>query len=198
MVDSVTVATKHSLVSFSRLYDELNQTLFWDIMLVALLGQFLFSFILWLTERTKHQEFMSRGVLTGIGYANWAILSAFLRDLIFEPKTTSGRLVMGSWLVASVVFMTVLASSVTVSIVNISSVYHSPIKKAADLRNVKVGVHSHDSLIETINKLGVRAVPEKTESALISNLASGQYKAVIDNSIMLDYYLRVILIYPSG
>lgn len=189
MMDTVAVATRHSLVSFSRLIDEMGRTLFWDILLVSLLGQLSFSFVLWLTERHHHEEFLSRNVLKGFGYANWAIVSAFLRDLIFEPKTARGRYVMGSWLVCSVVFMTVLASSVTVSIVNIGSVYHSPIKKVADLRQMKVGVFSHEALAETIKSLGVRAVKEDSEATLLKNLHNKKYDAVIDNAVMLDYFL---------
>ncbi len=189
MLDTVSVATRHSLVSLSRLIDEMGRTLFWDILLVALLGQLSFSFVLWLTERRHHEEFLSRNMLKGFGYANWAIVSAFLRDLIYEPKTARGRYVMGSWLVCSVVFMTVLASSVTVSIVNIGSVYHNPIKQVSDLRQMKVGVFSHEALAETIKSLGVRAVQEDSESALLNNLHNKKYDAVIDNAVMLDYFL---------
>ena len=189
MMDSVMVATRHSMISFSRLINEMGRTLFWDIMLVAVLGQLLFSFMLWIMERRCHDEFKTRNVIKGFGYANWAILSAFLRDLIFEPKTATGRIIMGMWLVCSVVFMTVLASSVTVSIVNISSLYHEPIQKISDLRQMKVGVHSHDSLSETIKRLGIRAVKINSESALLKKLHNNKYEAVIDNAAMLDYFL---------
>ncbi len=185
----ITVVTQKKEMAFSHLAQELHETFFWNIMMYSLLGQLLFSFLLWLSEHRKHPDFTSRSIIKGIAFANWAIVSAFIRDLIFEPQTARGRFVMGIWLLCSVTFMTVLASSVTVSIIQLSAGKHSFIKNKTDLINLNIGLHSHSGLLNSLDLNKSKITIFDTEDELFNALQDKKVNAIIDNAIMLDYHM---------
>ncbi len=185
----VAVVTPKKEMVFSHLTQELHDTFFWYIMMYSLIGQLLFSFLLWMSEHRTHPDFTSRSVIKGIAFANWAIVSAFIRDLIFEPQTARGRFVMGIWLLCSVTFMTVLASSVTVSIIQLSAGKHSFIKNKTDLINLNIGLHSHAGLLKSLDLSKSKTTIYDTEEELFNALHEKKVDAIIDNAIMLDYYM---------
>jgi ABC-type amino acid transport substrate-binding protein len=189
LVSHVGVVTRQKEMVLHHLQKELNDTFFWDILLYAALGQIFFSFLLWVNEHRVHPEFKGRSIIAGISFANWAIISAFLRDLIFEPKTARGRFIMGLWLLCSVIFMTVLASSVTVSIIRLSEEQASFIKNKTDLIDLNIGMHSHEGIVKSIGKLSSKVSLSDNEPKLFEDLIDSKVDAIVDNSIMLDYYM---------
>lgn len=189
-INTVGVVVPDSHVSFSRAIKEIGNPLFVGTFIWALFFLLLFTFILWLIEHKAHPQLRQLNFVAGLGYAMWDILSSFLRDLVYEPATTAGRVVMSLWLMCSVIFMTVLASIVTATIINISSFDNQKINHESDLHGKRIVTLATEHLEQFGPKFGSSLMQAKTEKEALDMLVSGEADVLIEDKAIAEQYLK--------
>ena len=141
-------------------------------------------------EHKAHPQLRQLNFVAGLGYAMWDILSSFLRDLVYEPATTAGRVVMSLWLMCSVIFMTVLASIVTATIINISSFDNQKINHESDLHGKRIVTLATEHLEQFGPKFGSSLMQAKTEKEALDMLVSGEADVLIEDKAIAEQYLK--------
>lgn len=189
LINSVGLFMKDTTISFDAVLEELTTPLlvgavFWSILLF-----FVFCFLLWLVEKKHHKEFRDTSIISGIGNSSWALISSYLRDLVYEPATTKGRTIMSLWLMFSVIFMTIVASSITSSILKISARKYSLYQNLYDIQGKKVGVMENTESVDIASLYGAFVFQEHKVDHLFKLLDQGKIDAVMVDKTTAQFYV---------
>ena len=158
-----------------------------------LIAFIVFSHIFWIYERGKCKQ-VSKNYSDGIREAMWTTITSFLRDVLYDPKTTGARVVLGFWLLLSVIFMAAISALVTATLTYSLTQQHTPFKKMSDLNNRVIAVEEGTIDAQTALRAGAKIHPEKTLYAALQSLSAGEVEGVVD-----DYFLAEGMIkkYPE-
>lgn len=149
-----------------------------------------FSFILWLVERSVHQTHFGGKPIHGFGSALWfaAVTMTTVGYGDKTPQTPLGRSLAFVWMFLGIILVSAftgsVASSITVAELNRS------ITSIHDLTRFRNGVVS-DSLAEgTLKAAGISVVSFPTMEDGVAALAAKQISAFIGNDAGLRYVVR--------
>lgn len=165
---------------------------FFDVMIsmfgtsaLYLLGVFavlmvIFTHLFYFAER-KHAERYQQGYKRGIGDACWTTLSAFLRDVLYDPQSGLGKVILSVWLVLSIVFMAAFTAVVTSTMTYTMTQGNSEITSKRDLEGIRVAVLAESSIVGYAKQFGAYPVEFKNLDEAFELLKSGNVKAIVGN-----------------
>lgn len=190
LINSVNMVVLNHPVSFSSIMNEVTTPLLKNTLLWTFLLFFIFTLFLWLMERKHHSLLKKTTLYNSVGNCLWVLVCAFVRDLVYTPATSSGRWLMSLWLMCSVVFMTILASSVTATIISIKTSKYSEFSSKADIEGLPVGAIENRSGQYVAEKYGARVMLSESFDELFEWLQEGKVKSIIGDKSILQYYIK--------
>lgn len=149
----------------------------------------IFGFILWLIEHKKHDAISNRAI-KGLGDTVWITITSFLRDLIFEPATTRGRIIIVIWLFISVFFMSVITAVITSSLTVALTAKTSAYKNISDLVNKEFAVEKESATVSIAARTGALLVDTDSLLAGLKLVQEGKIQGVIGNYYLLQYQIK--------
>ncbi len=159
------------------------------VLLVIFLVSFvIFSHVFWLCERGKCKQ-VSKNYINGIKEAMWTTITSFLRDVLYDPKSTGARVVLGFWLLLSVIFMATISAVVTATLTYSLTQHHAPFEQVSDLNNRLVGVQSASANTAVAMRTGAKVQELGSLYHALQELAAGRLDGVVG-----DYFLVQALI----
>ena len=189
LINSVSLFVKKVDVTFLSVLHELITPLLLNTLALALVSFFIFCVFIWLVEKEKHPLFKKNRFISGMGNSSWVLVSSFLRDLVYEPATSVGRIIISFWLVLSVVFMTIIVSSVTSSILKISSTSYSTYQTHFDIKNKKIGVLENTDSVEIAKSYGASVFQEHKLESLFNLLDQGIIQGVMADKTTTQFFI---------
>ena len=151
---------------------------------------FVFTVILWYLERGKNPK-MSTNFFRGLPEAFWAMVTSFLRDLVYAPATQQARVLLTIWLILSVIFMSIITAVVTASLTHAIDKNQVKFTIPSDMIDEKIaivkGSNLYDSLAKQYNLKDVRT--DDFEQAL-NLLDKKQVEGVMGDYFTLKYAIR--------
>ena len=133
-----------------------------DLLKNTILFSVAVSVFVWLLllifEGRKHDDVKKMKFFEKLSYMFFQVWACFLRDLIYNPATNAGRIIMSAWMFFSILMITVVTSILTSTIIILNTDSVSPIKSSRELHFKDVGYLSgHHSSHFAISLLGGHA-----------------------------------------
>ncbi|MEC8063458.1 MAG: hypothetical protein VX112_01255 [Pseudomonadota bacterium] len=126
-----------------------------------------------------------------ISYCFFTIFACFCRDLLYDPVTTTGRLLVSIWMVISVILITIITSIVTSSIIFLHQNGPDSMRDISELSQKKVGFVSGDYTTRTIlDELSVQAEPMQDPNALLQAVAADRLQYVVLPKSQYEFQIK--------
>ena len=188
-----------ALRSYGTALSELSPLIIVILTMLVLIG-----LAMWFIERRLHSagQASESSVATLRDGLYWAVVTMTTVGYGDKtPKTTSGRIVAILWMLASVVLVSLLSTSL-VSRLTAERVEAHDMAASIDLRGKKLAAVTRSSGAEYLDELHLQYVKYKDLPEALDSLAHGQSNAVVNSVGALQYliskrYARVLEI-PQG
>lgn len=179
------------------------KTGFWDHIVPFFSGTFLLAilglliilsvvgFLFWLVEARHDPENYDtrpvRGIGTGVWLAVVTMTTVGYGD--FAPKTTAGRIVMGSWMVISLILATTFVAGIatTFSMLNSDS---NTITTIAQMSGKTVAVPASHKAEDLIRNAGGKTVAVQNVAEAYDMLLNEKVDAIVYDQVPLEYVLE--------
>ncbi|MAJ82036.1 MAG: hypothetical protein CMF41_03880 [Legionellales bacterium] len=139
-IDPIVIVSLKKHISMKEVLSLVFNRLFVIVFVGSLVLGLLFTIILFFLEKDKHPHFEGCSTKEKFSYSTYAIFTCFFRDLLYDPVTTLGRVLLTIWMVFSVFAITILAALVTSSVLHLMKHGGQSIYSINDLNNSKVGI----------------------------------------------------------
>lgn len=149
----------------------------------------IFSHLFWYFEKDSCRQ-VSKTYRRGIGEAIWTTVSSFLRDVLYDPKNTSARVVLGFWLLLSVIFISVVTAIITATLTYNLQAERQYFKNAVDLNNKLVGVQQGTSSENLLMKFGAKIKSYPREISALEALNQGEVEGVVGDYFILKRLIK--------
>jgi polar amino acid transport system substrate-binding protein len=160
------------------------------IYLIMLVAVVLAAVGLWAVERRRNADFGSHRI-HGFGSSLWwaivTLTTVGYGDKV--PRTPAGRLLAGTWMLASLVLTSVFTATI-VSSLTVGSLQTVRIDVPGDLARIRVGAVRDSIAADWLGGLGIDPIPDETLSEAVARLAEGGCDAVVAPLIELRGALR--------
>jgi hypothetical protein len=187
--EDMIISPKHDL-SFKNVFD-----MIWtDLLQNTILFSFIVSILVWVLllvfESSKHPDLKEKSLFDRLTYLFFQVWACFLRDLIYDPATNSGRILMSFWMFFSILMITVVTSIMTSTIIILNTKSHSFIKNAREMHFKNVGyLGGHHSSEYAITLVGGHAYPYEYISSLLQDISKSELDYAVVSKTMLEDYL---------
>lgn len=150
-VDKNVLFTSVDELSFSNVFSIMWSKLLSDSLLFSFLTSIVVCVALFFIEGRKHPQLKDSDDFEKCSYTVYQVWCCFLKDLIFDPVTNLGRLVMSAWIIFSLIMMTVITSLVTSNIILLNTDSSTRIPSPAVMYFKSSGyLYGHNNLKQAI------------------------------------------------
>lgn len=149
------------------------------------------GFLLWLAENKKNPEQFDPEIARGVGDGMWCAIVTMSTTGYGDkaPLTTRGRVVMGCWMVISIIFATSMVAGIA-STLTLSGLGTSSIATAQELSGKKVATVSGSPAEIFIKKHNAKEVAIQTLEQGYNLLKKGDVDAVVFDRPQILYFLK--------
>ena len=188
-IDEDVIITTKKEISVSNIIEMIWTDLLKNTLIISLGISLLFWALLYFFEGSKHEHLKHCTRTEKLSYTFFLFCSCFLRDLIYDPVTNAGRILMSLWMIISIMMMTVITSILTSTIILISADNAHTVQHASDLHLKRVGtLKGHHSTSFAVKMAGGKSVDYHELSRLLSGVENGEIPyAVVGKTMILDY-----------
>lgn len=197
-----------SLISFSQPYFDTEMAILapvteptiWDrispifssTFLIAVLGFLLIltlvGFVFWLVEGRRFKEEYGEKIHQGIGSGVWLAIVTMTTvgygDL--APKTTGGRVVMGSWMVISLILATSFIAGIATTLAQ-TAPQDKTITSLQQLENKRVAVPDYKQILDKVRNVDGTPIAVSSVTEGYQMLLDKKVDALIYDEIPLQY-----------
>lgn len=138
-IDEFVVVTKSAPKSLAVIFSIIWDDLLKSVLILSLLLMVIFSVLLYIFESNVHPHMKDAGFIEKSSYSFFMVAACYLRDLVYDPATNSGRILMSIWMVISIFLITVITSIVTTSVITLTHFNESNITSLKQVTNQKIG-----------------------------------------------------------
>ena len=144
--------------------------------------------IFWLVEGKYMPEEYSKSPVKGIGIGLWiaVVTMTTVGYGDFAPKTILGRVVMGSWMVLSLIMATSFVAGIATTL-SVTSNDTNTITSLAHLEGKKVAVPTNQKIVEHVKVVGGKPVMVNSVKEGYDKLMDGKVDALVYDVIPLKY-----------
>ncbi len=156
------------------------------LIILGIVGAFL-----WLAERKASPDQFPHDAVKGIGTGMWLAVVTMSTTGYGDiaPRTLTGRIIAGSWMVISIIFATSMVAGIA-STLTLSSLGNTTISNIEQLSGVKAATVSGSPSDEFLNKSKVTTVGMNSLADAIDKLKKKEVDAVVYDRPQLLYYLK--------
>lgn len=188
-LNKVGVAVKDKKVNFFTTIS----SIFGITLLILIISFFvcfiIFSHVFWLYERDKCKQ-VSKNYRDGIKEAMWTTITSFLRDVLYDPKSTGARIVLGFWLLLSVIFMATISAVVTATLTYSLTQGYAPFEHVSDLNNKLIGVEKDTADVQIALEFGAKVYQQDTTYLSLQSLSTGYVNGVVGDYFLMHTIIR--------
>ncbi|WP_137402115.1 transporter substrate-binding domain-containing protein [Echinicola rosea] len=173
---------------------------FWDYVkpifsttfLFGVLGLFfllsIVGVLLWVVERKTLTPEGKNGTVRGIGNGIWLAIVTMTTVGYgdFAPRTLSGRVIVGIWMIVSLITATSFVAGIATTISQIKG-EDETITSLLHLEGKEVAVPDNEKIIDNITTVGGRPTPVSNIDEGFDRLANGEVDALVYDVIALEY-----------
>ena len=160
-------------------------------LLFALILASIFTLLLYCFESQVHPHMKKCSIPEKISYCVFTIFACFCRDLLYDPVTSIGRLLVSIWMVISVILITVITSIVTSSIIFLHEHGPDDIKDFVELKQQNVGYIDGDEMAKNLLKeLYTRPRSYETPENLLMALVDEELPYAVLPKSQYQYYVQ--------
>lgn len=200
-------AQRAKTVSFSQPYFQsdvgivapIKQVTLWQRVKPFFSGSFLYAVgmlllllfglgvMLYFAERKKNPQFQN-GFFNGVMSGSWLSLQTMNTTGYgdYAPKSFLGRVVMGIWMILSLILSTSLVAGIA-STLALSAGQDNSYKQLSDLRGLRVATTGYHKLVNSIRSNGAMPVTAKNVQEAMQLLREGKVQAVVYDLVQLQY-----------
>lgn len=163
--------------------------------LFAILGLvftlFFVGFLFWLVEGRHYPEDYPKEPIKCIGIGAW--LAVVTMTTVgygdYAPKTPKGRVVIGSWMIISLILATTFVAGIATTFAQVNQ-GEQTITSLNQLGGKRVAVPSNQKVVRLIDAVEAKAVKVDNASQAYAMLLNGEVDAVVYDEVQLEYTLE--------
>lgn len=154
---------------------------------------FIVGTLFYLAEGRKYPEEYGDTFLKGTGIGVWLAITTMTTVGYgdFAPKTPIGRVILGSWMVISLIMATSFIAGIAGTLAS-STQHETTITSIAQLGKKKIAAPDNDDLLNQIRSVGGSVVVVKNVNEGLSLLKNDKVDALVYDYIPLKYNLKDI------
>ncbi len=186
--EDIVISPKETL-SFTNIIEMIWTDLLKNTIIFSIAISILVWLLLLIFEGRKHNDLKKMKFFEKLSYMFFQVWACFLRDLIYNPATNVGRIIMSFWMFFSILMITVVTSILTSTIIILNTDSVSPIKGSRELHFKDVGyIKGHHSSELAISLVGGHAHSyEYIGGALTDIIKNDIDYAVLSKTTLNDY-----------
>jgi len=191
-IDENIIISPVSDLSFSAVYEMIWTPLLQKTILFSFLASIIFWFLLFLFEGSRHPDLKKKNFFEKLTYTFFQIWACFLRDLLYDPVTNAGRILMSLWMFFSIIMITIVTSIMTSTIILLNGGHNSLVGSVNDLHYQNVGfLEGHHSSEYSIAVVGGHTKPYEYIGDLLADLSARKSidYGVVSKTMLDDYLL---------
>jgi hypothetical protein len=175
-------------------FNSISEMIWTDLLKQTIYFSFIIGIIVWLLllafEGSRHAELKEISFIDKVSYTFFQVWACFLRDLIYNPATNSGRILMSMWMFFSILMITIVTSILTSTIIILTSKSHSIIQSSREMHFKDVGyIQGNHSSSFAITAVGAHAVPYEYSHDLLNDIKNNKLHYAVVGKTMLEDYL---------
>ncbi|MAV28244.1 MAG: hypothetical protein CMF43_00345 [Legionellales bacterium] len=190
-IDEFVVVTKSASKSLAVIF-----SIIWDDLLKSVLGLSLlliiiFSVLLYIFESHVHPHMKDASLIEKSSYSFFMVAACYLRDLVYEPATNAGRILMSIWMIISIFLITVITSIVTTSVITLTHFNESNITSLSQITNQKIGyIDLEVAFAHAIEVLPSQPVPFAGYPEMVDAVINGDIQFGLGSKLLLTEKLK--------
>ena len=190
-IDPIVIVSTKVELSLSEIMSLVFNRLFITILLGSLLLGILITLILFFLEKDSHPHMKNEKNPEKLSYCFFTVFSCFFRDLLYDPVTSLGRFLLGSWILFSVFVISVLSAIITSSILYLMDAGSEIIFHANDLREKKVGMlYGSNRLQKIMRQSDARINLYSNTNDMMQALANNEIAFAALGKTVLEKYIE--------
>jgi ABC-type amino acid transport substrate-binding protein len=191
-IDEDIIIAPVSELSFVAVYEMIWTPLLQKTLLFSFLASIIFWLLLFLFEGSRHPDLKNRNIFEKLTYTFFQIWACFLRDLLYDPVTNAGRILMSMWMFFSIIMITIATSIMTSTIILLNTKHNNLVSHVNDLHYQNVGfLGGHHSSEYSISVVGGHTKPYEYIGNLLMDLSANKNidYGVVSKTTLSDYFL---------
>ncbi|MCZ4317476.1 transporter substrate-binding domain-containing protein [Aequorivita viscosa] len=146
------------------------------------------GFLFWLVEGRKYKEDYGMHIHQGIGSGIWLAIVTMTTVGYgdYAPRTSAGRVVMGSWMIISLILATTFVAGIATTL-SLTARDNKTITSMQQLDGKKVAVPDYNKIMDRVRNVDGQPIPVKTVSEGYDMLLNKKVDALIYDEIPLEY-----------
>lgn len=167
-------------------------TTFLFAILALVLTLFFVGFLFWLVEGRHYPEDYPKDPVKCIGIGAW--LAVVTMTTVgygdYAPKTAKGRVVIGSWMIISLILATTFVAGIATTFSKVNQ-GEQTITSLNQLGGKRVAVPNNQKVVRLIDAVEAKPVKVDNVSQAYAMLLKGEVDAVVYDEVQLEYTFEV-------
>ena len=194
-VDEDIIISPKETLSFASVFAMMWTDLLKNTILFSVAVSVFVWLLLLIFEGRKHDDVKKMKFFEKLSYMFFQVWACFLRDLIYNPATNAGRIIMSAWMFFSILMITVVTSILTSTIIILNADSVSNVKNPRELHFKDIGfLEGHHSSELAISLVGGHAHSYEYIGDVLTDIITGD----IDYSVLSKTTLNDYLFYKSS
>ncbi|MAH61454.1 MAG: hypothetical protein CMF42_04100 [Legionellales bacterium] len=194
-LDEIVILSFSKILSFNEIIKIIWNDLVQDILLFSIFLIILFSILLYYFENKVHPHMKDSSFIERLSYSFFMVTACFLRDLVYDPVTNTGRIIMGIWMIISLFLITIVTSVITSSVITLTHFNDSDLSDYRDLHQQRVGYVVYEpSQFEALKTISAIPIPYNDYQSLQKAIFNHEiYYAAVSKLIVTDLLKHEII-----
>tara|TARA_A200000113_G_scaffold225607_1_gene247053 strand:- start:330 stop:1472 length:1143 start_codon:yes stop_codon:yes gene_type:complete len=185
-IDPIVIISKKVELSLRDILSLVFNRLFVTILITSFFLGIIITFILFFLEKDTHPHMKKESNTEKISYCFFTVFSCFFRDLLYDPVSSLGRFLLGTWILFSVFVIAVLSAIITSSILHLMDRGSEIIFHTNDLREKQVGILYGSSRLQKI-------MSQSDAKITLYNNTNDMMQALVNNEIVFAALGKTVL-----